>query len=381
MSDQDTSEWRLIGTTLAASSTDRILPVLSSHFYQVLNESGSGEVSIPLDSAAAGVVTEGMLAVLYYRGAIRASFLIENIRKVPASSQEEAGQVLSISGRGGMTLLDRAIVWSDGTTATTRTFTNTKAGVLIALITEAQARGGLSTLTYDFDATNDSAAVAWTDSDEYKLTVGTTLLDVLRGFAETGIEFEMNYSGTGFVLSAYKNGIGTDKSSTVYFRIGTNCQEIDIDQRGNDIKNALLVTHETGSTVITDGTSITANGRREELLDARYAQSTSAATTYGAAILATVKDTRIGRTIKVYDGHKTEIHKLRDGYGDWYLYAWESEGNRITEYALIDIHKARHLFTQDRNVIPNTDNKTGFYSYSIEELAKCGALIAYETKQ
>lgn len=80
-------------------------------------------------------------------------------------------------------------------------------------------------------------------------------------------------------------------------------------------------------------------------------------------------------------GHKTEIHKLRDGYGDWYLYAWESEGNRITEYALIDIHKARHLFTQDRNVIPNTDNKTGFYSYSIEELAKCGALIAYETKQ
>jgi len=156
MADNDLSEWRLVGTTLTASSTDKILPVINSHFYFVLNESGSGEVSIPLDSAAAGVVTEGMLAVLYYRGAIRGSFLIENIRKVPASAQEEAGQVLSLSGRGGMTLLNRGIVWNDGTTASTRTFTSTKAGVLIALIVEAQARGGLTTLTYDFDATNDS---------------------------------------------------------------------------------------------------------------------------------------------------------------------------------------------------------------------------------
>lgn len=79
-------------------------------------------------------------------------------------------------------------------------------------------------------------------------------------------------------------------------------------------------------------------------------------------------------------GHKTEIHKLRDGYGDWYLYAWESTDGRITEYALIDIHKARLLFTADRNVIPNKDGKTGFYKYSIEEIIKCGALIAYETK-
>jgi hypothetical protein len=244
-----------------------------------------------------------MLAVLYYRGAIRASFLIENIRKVPASSQEEAGQVLSISGRGGMTLLDRAIVWSDGTTATTRTYTaQTKAAIMISLITEAQARGGLSTLTYDFTATDDSDSVAWTDSEDYDLTVGTTLLDVLRQFAKTGIEFEMNYSGSGFVLSAYKNGIGTDRSQTVFFRIGTNCQEIDIDQRGNDIKNALLVAYQEGNVALTDATSITANGRREELIDARLAQSSASAVTYGAALLSTKKDTLIGRTIKVYDG-------------------------------------------------------------------------------
>ena len=303
MANTDQSEWRLIGTSLSASSTDMILPVISSHFYYVINEAGSGEVSIPLDSVSAGIVTEGMLAVLYYRGAIRASFLIENIRKVPASSQEEAGQVLSLSGRGGMTVLDRAIVWGDGTTSTTRTFTSvTKASILVTLVTEAQARGGLSTLTLDFDATNDSDSVAWTDSETYNLNVGTTLLDVLRQFAKTGIDFEMNYSGTGFVLSAYKNGIGTDKSETIFFRTGTNCQEIDIDQRGNDIKNALLVAYKEGAISLTDSASITANGRREELLDARLAQTASSATTYGAAVLSTKKDTKIGRTIKVYDG-------------------------------------------------------------------------------
>jgi hypothetical protein len=86
-------------------------------------------------------------------------------------------------------------------------------------------------------------------------------------------------------------------------------------------------------------------------------------------------------TIRSLNGvYDTEIHKLRKGYGDWYLYAWEGSDGRITEYALIDIHKARQLFMEDRNTIPNTDGKTGFYCYSLAELAVCGALVAYETR-
>lgn len=86
-------------------------------------------------------------------------------------------------------------------------------------------------------------------------------------------------------------------------------------------------------------------------------------------------------TIRSINGtHDTEIHKLRNGYGDWYLYVWEGGDNRIVEYALIDIHKARQLFMEDRKTIPNTDGKTGFYYYTLTELALCGALIAYETR-
>ena len=82
-------------------------------------------------------------------------------------------------------------------------------------------------------------------------------------------------------------------------------------------------------------------------------------------------------TVRAYNkGYKTEIHKLREGYGDWYLYAWESEG-KISEYALIDINKARPLFEKDKDLIPNKDG-TKFYAYAFDELVKCGALVAYE---
>lgn len=84
-------------------------------------------------------------------------------------------------------------------------------------------------------------------------------------------------------------------------------------------------------------------------------------------------------TIRAYNkGYKTEIHKLREGFGDWYLYAWEGD-NKISEYALIDINKARHIFENDRDLIPNKDGgATGFFAYSFDELIKCGALTAYE---
>jgi len=303
MANTDGYQWRLVGTGLTAGATDPILPVTSSHFYFVLNDAGSGECSIPLKSAAASMVTEGKLAVLYYRGSIHASFFVENIRKRHADAGEAAGQYLSMSGRGGMILLERAEIWSGGTNEKTREFTAVaKASILRTLILEAQARGGLSTVTMDFDETNDSDAVAWTDSETYKLNVGMKLIDLVHQFAETGVDFEMNYSGTGFVLSAYKNGIGTDISATTYFRTGTNCQEVDTDQRGNDIKNSLLVAYKNGEVLVEDSTSISAYGRREEVINADFAQTATSATTYGAAVLATKKDPLVGRTIRVYDG-------------------------------------------------------------------------------
>jgi hypothetical protein len=82
-------------------------------------------------------------------------------------------------------------------------------------------------------------------------------------------------------------------------------------------------------------------------------------------------------TIRAYkNGNKTEIHKLRDGYGDWYLYAWELESGAL-EWVLLDIGKMRNagLFGEKRPIIMNKDGQSGFVAYSIDEIKKAGALV------
>ena len=83
-------------------------------------------------------------------------------------------------------------------------------------------------------------------------------------------------------------------------------------------------------------------------------------------------------TIRAKNGNsKTEIHKLREGYADWYLYAWTME-NKIVEWVLLDINIMRinKLFDETRPIIMNKDGYTGFITYSLPELNKIGAIVA-----
>lgn len=84
-------------------------------------------------------------------------------------------------------------------------------------------------------------------------------------------------------------------------------------------------------------------------------------------------------TIRAYkDGYKTEIHKLRDGYGDWYLYAWENtDQNGIAEWVLVDLNKARPLFLKEKEVKMNKDGHSGFVNYSINELEEYNAVVVH----
>ena len=83
-------------------------------------------------------------------------------------------------------------------------------------------------------------------------------------------------------------------------------------------------------------------------------------------------------TIRAKNGNsKTEIHKLRDGYADWYLYLWTDSGG-ICDWILVDIQKMRDsgMLSEARPVKINNDGYTGFYAYSILELQRVGALVA-----
>ena len=301
MTNTDWNEWRLIDSDLV--TVLGIFPASESHLYLALNEPGAGELKIPLLSEAAGVVASGQFAQCSYRGAVRGGFFIENISKGQADASEGAGQWVSISGRGALSLLDDAMVWDDGTSASTRNFTDmTRAEILITLIDEAQARDALVNLSYDFSATLDSDGQAWTDSETLKLTVGTSLLDVVRQFARTGIDFDIQPDAGAFVLSAYKLGKGTDKSESVYLRTGENCEEVTSDEHGDKIKNALRVAYKDGYITVADGASITARRRREKLLDLKMAQTSSSATTIGAAEVELSKDPKKSISVKIYDG-------------------------------------------------------------------------------
>ncbi|MDI9482699.1 MAG: hypothetical protein QM315_05905 [Bacillota bacterium] len=83
-------------------------------------------------------------------------------------------------------------------------------------------------------------------------------------------------------------------------------------------------------------------------------------------------------TIRAKNGNsRTEIHKLRDGFGDWYLYAW-TIGGKITEWILVDIGIMRlnDLFAETRPITMNKDGYTGFVTYPIQELQRYGAVVA-----
>lgn len=77
------------------------------------------------------------------------------------------------------------------------------------------------------------------------------------------------------------------------------------------------------------------------------------------------------------NGGKTEIHKIREGFGDWYLYGWGDGINTVREYILIDLDKLRkfNLLDKPRQERRNFDG-TQFVSIPIGELQMSGCLIS-----
>lgn len=299
--------WNLLNSDFEIQGN---LPFPSTNFKLILNEPGSGTLRIPMTSQAADLVQSGMLAVPSYRGSPRAAISIDNIKKNHAEEGNvDGGLWLEMSGSGEMILLEDAVVLATGNgTGTKRQFTGTLASVLILLLEEAQSRADcLPNIIWDFTATHDSAGVAWSDNMPVSFTVGITLLEVVRQIAKWGIDFRMVLDGNEFVLQAYKNGIGSNKSSTVFFRVGLNCLALSEEERAGSLKNSLHLVFRDGVLEVKDDTSISSYRRREKFFDVRNAQTAEAVATYGSAVLESYKNPRKSIVIKVYDGIGPEV--------------------------------------------------------------------------
>ena len=85
---------------------------------------------------------------------------------------------------------------------------------------------------------------------------------------------------------------------------------------------------------------------------------------------------------KTKHGNKTEIDKLKEGYGQFYLYGWlDDKEEYIKQWVMVDINKFRpYLNNPISKNIPNGDG-TCFNAYSLNQIASCGAGIASSNPQ
>lgn len=83
------------------------------------------------------------------------------------------------------------------------------------------------------------------------------------------------------------------------------------------------------------------------------------------------------------DGGETELHKLRSGYGKYYIYAYGDTPPSIIAFRLfdLDIVRRKGVLEKDRERVYNyTDNErekreNGFVYIPYDEIRSCGAMI------
>lgn len=77
-------------------------------------------------------------------------------------------------------------------------------------------------------------------------------------------------------------------------------------------------------------------------------------------------------------GMKTELDKLREGWGDWYVYAWEDQAHQLSRWCIIDLDRVRaeKLLDKPRAIRVNGDG-TAFITIPLSELYIAGALVEW----
>jgi hypothetical protein len=269
--------------------------------YLQLSDVGSGDIAVHENDAKSDLLDYDQMVRFTYRGADRGGFFAENFEYKPATTGDNTGRWVAVSGRGPLTVLDDGVVGylAGVTTGNARLFADmTLAAMLIDVLTEAKTRGALTNVTWDFSDTLDSVGNAWGETQSLNITIGTTILDVVRQFASLGIDF---YMGIDFKLRAFMLK-GTDKSAAIIFRIGHNCQEVTRKFQTSELKNSFLIENPTGVYFeVNDLTSQTAYRRREALFNAGQAPDVTTAQRLAEFELAQRKDPRSVIAIRVID--------------------------------------------------------------------------------
>lgn len=242
-------------------------------FQVLLNNPGSGKFSISRYDDKGGsrdYVTDQNFILCRLDGIDLFKWIIEARR--PSYVDESEQQMIEVSGRGVLSLLDRAVVYPEGMphpATLERSFTDAHGGgILRQLLLEAQQRGCIQGVSIDWTADADTLGNPFEDSTTLTFHAGTPLSQVAAKLSEGMGLFDIEMTPT-LHLKLYK-AKGTNKYDTVKYRPGQAIIRHQNQSDSSSMTNALLVEGESGSLIETaHPTSQTDWGRREGYLQAR----------------------------------------------------------------------------------------------------------------
>ena len=285
-----------------------------------LNLPGSGETTINQNDAAAPDIAFGKFIRVVYRGENRGGFFVDNIDEDDVTQGEEGERNVKVSGRGMMGILDNMIVSYAVQYEATVPYTSKKLGyILDDLLTKAKARGVYPNLIWDFNDIQDTNGEAWTVNHDLGFRVGSTLLEAVEQFVDLGADFNMSFTpgADQYVLSAYKSGIGSDKSASVVFQSGESIKKASKMQEASGLRNAMLIEVTDplyGPAFVWDtrAPSIATYGRRETFFQAGNAPTIVEGVLLALAELDEKADPRVQYTLVVSDASGPQVFEDYD---------------------------------------------------------------------
>ena len=296
-------------------------------FQMLMNNPGSGSFSISRYDEKIKYIQNQNLVLCRLNGVDRFKWIIEGINYSYVNSDEQ--QMVSVSGRGLMSILDRAVVYPPIASGLDleRSWTDTNAGnIFRQLLNEAKTRGGLSDIVLDWPTDYDSIGEPWTDLTDISFHVGTPLLEVGTRFSDAMGIFVMDISPTGRLKLYIRKA--EELSKEVRYFPGQAVLNQENQNDTSKMTNIVLVEGDEGGLLEVSNQEALANwGRREGYLQARNIPNKWAKLeAYGGQYLKTtaVIDWSIQATVIEHvdiDGNRLlpfENYKIGDWIG-WYV--------------------------------------------------------------
>ena len=297
-------------------------------FQLLQNNPGSGSFQISRYQSGVDGIREDNLILVKLDGQPLYKWIIESVKPSYVSSDEQ--QMISFSGRGVLSLLDRAVVYPEnlGQPQLDRLFTGTASSVLRTLILEAQHRGSLLEIDIGWEDDRDSIGNVFIEDVNLSFHVGTPLSEVVTKFTEGLGYFDIEMTPS-LKLNIYKDR-SADLHDSVVYRPGqailSHQHQIDTSKIVNEI---LVEGKEKQLAISTHPQSAYTFGRREGYLSANNIQS--GLSEYGDAYLKRMALPQWGiqgTVVKFADENGYKLKPLESfGIGDWIGWNIPPEGH------------------------------------------------------